>query len=206
MKRNGGMSRRILAAVVLGCLAGATIAMASLGEGGFKTVRRTADGILIGKLPEDARIGSWPCRKGWVHLYDDETPAAFTAADTVTLARLTVPTGTWVRCDRRGVVELCAFPQDTEVQGHLCRGTGGSKGVQVAFYPDGALRQFYPPRPVRIDGVWCDSGLRNGWVELHANGRLKSCRLAEDLVRGGLRTRRGQRVEFDPEGRLLLSE
>ncbi len=78
-----------------------------------------------------------------------------------------------------------------EVQGHHCRGTGGPKGVQVAFHPGGALKQYFPVRPMRIDGVPCDMGLVRGWIELHEDGRLKSCRLAEDFARDGETFRKG---------------
>jgi hypothetical protein len=157
---------------------------------------------MIGRIPADTVVHDRPCRKGWLHLHPNGVPSAFTAAQEIRLARVTIPAGSWVFQDPEGVVTVCAFPQDTEVQGHRCRGTGGPTGVQVAFYPDGALWQFFPPRPTTIDGVPCASGLVRGRIELHANGRLKSCRLAGELVRDGRTWRKGTRITLTPEGQI----
>lgn len=89
------------------------------------------------------------------------------------------------------------------VQGHVCRGTGGPKGTQTAFYPSGALKQFYPARDTRIDGVPCRTNVFSGWVELHENGRLKSCLLSEEWESKGTRYRRGTRLEVAADGKPL---
>ena len=168
----------------------------------FTKVRTGADGIHIGHIDTETVVGGRACRAGWLHLHPDGTPAAFTAAQDIVLPRLTIPAGTWVRQDAAGAVTICAFPQDTEVQGHLCRGTGGPKGVQASFYPDGALKRFYPAHPVVIDGVPCATGLVRGVIELHENGRLKSCLLADDHVIAGRKHRKGTRLTLTPDGRL----
>lgn len=169
----------------------------------FAKVRTNADGFHIGQIETEAVVGGRACRAGWLHLHPDGTPAAFTAAQEIVLPRLTIPAGTWVRQNEAGVAIVCSFPQDTLVQGHLCRGTGGSKGVQTSFHPDGALKQFYLRSPTVIDGLPCDTGLLRGWVELHPNGRLKSCLLAKDHVRAGRKLRRGTRITLSPGGELL---
>ncbi len=163
----------------------------------------TKSGLAIGELAADTVVAGRPCRQGWLHLHPNGIPSAFTASREVRDGRLTVPAGTWVVQHPTGVIRLCAFPSDTKVQGHLCRGTGGPKGVQVSFHPSGALKQFYPPQPTRVDGVPCDSGLVNGWIELHESGRLKSGRLAEDFAHEGRTWHRGERLEFDAAGRLV---
>lgn len=168
----------------------------------FTKVRTGADGIHIGQIDTETVVGGRACRAGWLHLHPDGTPAAFTAAREIPLARVTIPADTWVSQNPDGVVTVCAFPEDTLVQGHLCRGTGGPKGVQVAFYPDGALRQFFLARPATIDGVPCDTGLVRGAVELYENGRLKSCRLGQDLERDGRKLRKGTRITLSPEGQI----
>jgi hypothetical protein len=168
----------------------------------FSVVKTEPDGFLIGRIEADTVIGDRPCQKGWLHLHPSGVPAAFTAAREIALGRGTIPTGTWVFQNPAGVVTVCAFPRATEVQGHLCRGTGGPKGAQASFYASGALKQFFPPRPTTIGGVPCDSGMIHGSIELHENGRLKSCLLAEDLVRDGRTVRKGSRIAFDPEGKI----
>ncbi len=160
----------------------------------FTKVRTAPDGLHIGQIDTETVVGGRACRAGWLHLHPDGTPAAFTAAQAIVLPRVTIPAGTWVTQNPEGVITVCAFPQDTEVQGHLCRGTGGPKGVQTTFYADGALRQFFPVAPVVVDGVPCATGLMRGSIELHPDGRLKSCLLARDHVTAGMKHRKGTRL------------
>jgi len=169
----------------------------------FSKVRTVADGRLIGQIPADTVVQGRPCAQGWLHLHPNGVPAVFAATREIAMARFTIPAGTWVFQDRDGVVTICAFPQETLVQGHLCRGSGGAKGVQTSFYPDGALRQFFPVNPAVIDGVPCATGLIRGSIELHENGRLKSCMLGDDLVRDGVKLGKGTRIALTPEGRIL---
>ena len=168
----------------------------------FTKVRTDNVGLHIGQIDTETVVGGRACRPGWLHLHPDGTPAAFIAAHDIPLPLLTIPTGTWVMQDTAGTVTVCAFPQDTEVQGHLCRGTGGPKGVQTAFYPDGRLKQFFPARPKTIDGVPCGTGLVRGWIELHESGRLKSCALGNAWVHAGRKLRKGTRLTFTPDGQL----
>ena len=166
----------------------------------FEKSRVDSNGLIIGKLRTNTVIAERPCAKGWLHLHSNGVPAGFTASEDIRVARFTAPAGTWVIQDAAGVVRICAFPKNTRVQGHDCRGTGGSKGVQAAFYPDGSLKEFYLVRPTRIDGVPCDTGLVRGRLELHQNGRLKSCRLSADFTHDGVTFRKGARIDFDSEG------
>ncbi len=168
----------------------------------FAKVRTAENGLHIGRIDTETVVGGRACRAGWLHLHPDGTPAAFTAAQDIVLPRLTLPAGTWVMQDDSGVITTCAFPEDTTVQGHLCRGTGGPKGVQVSLYADGALREFYPAGPVVIDGVPCAAGLVSGIIELHPDGHLKSCRLAEDHRVDGVKHRKGTRIVLTPDGHI----
>ncbi len=168
----------------------------------FSRVKVEPQGLTIGWLEQATEIGGRPCQRGWVHLHASGAVAAFTNAEPLALGALTIPRGTWVRQDELGTVTVCAFPEAMEVQGHACRGTGGPKGVQTAFYPGGALKSFFPVRDAVVDGVPCRASVFNGWIELHANGRLKSGLLSAELERDGRRLPAGTRVEFDPEGRV----
>ncbi len=168
----------------------------------FSKVRSVSDGRLIGQIAADTVVQGRPCAQGWLHLHPNGVPAVFAAAQEIKAPRCTIPAGTWVFQDRAGAVTICAFPRDTLVQGHLCRGSGGPKGVQASFYPDGALRQFFLVQPTVIDGVPCATGLIRGSVELHENGRLKSGMLEEDLVRDGMKLSQGIRITLTPDGRV----
>lgn len=169
----------------------------------FTKVRTGADGLHIGLIETETVVDGRACRAGWLHLHPNGMAAAFTAAREIPLARVTIPAGTWVSQNPHGDVTVCAFPEDMLVQGHLCRGTGGPKGVQVAFHPDGSLKQFFLANPAVIDGVPCGTDLVRGAVELHENGRLKSCRLGRDLERGGRKLRKGTRITLTPDGQIL---
>jgi hypothetical protein len=169
----------------------------------FSKVRVEGNGLVIGLLKEDTLIGGRPCKRGWVHLRPNGVPAGFTASREIDLGRFRIPAGTWVFQNEAGVVTVCAFPRDTEVQGHRCRGSGGPKGVQAAFYPGGALKQYFLSHDIRIQGIPCKAGSFDESIELHENGRLKGCVLSEELARDGRIYHRGTRLRFDPDGRII---
>jgi hypothetical protein len=169
----------------------------------FDKVRTEDSGLVIGVLKADTVINGRPCQQGWVHLSSNGVPVGFTAFRKIDLGRFKIPAGTWVFQNDAGVVTVCAFPRDTEVQGHLCRGSGGPKGIQAAFYADGALKQFFLSQHTRIQGIPCKAGPFNESVFLHENGRLKQCVLGEEIVRDGRSYPRGTLLRFNPEGRIL---
>ena len=177
----------------------------AIGAADASQVKAQSGGLTISWLTRDTLIGDRLCRRGWVHVHPNGVAAAFTNAEPLPLAAVTIPRGTWIKQDEHGTITVCAFPEPIEIQGHRCRGTGGPKGVQTAFYPSGALKLFFPVRDVVVDRVPCRASLINGWIELHENGRLKSCLLDEDLERDGRRVRRGNRVEFTEDGRLATA-
>ena len=170
----------------------------------FSQVRIDEHGFVIGVLKADTVIGGRPCKQGWVHLQTNGVPVGFTAAQDIDVGRFKIPADTWVLQGKDGAVTTCAFPRDTEIQGHLCRGSGGPTGVQAAFYPDGSLKQYFLRNDTRIQDIPCLAGLFSQSIELHPNGRLKACMLSADLVRDGHTYARGTRVHFDPEGRIIL--
>ncbi|HTZ21276.1 MAG TPA: hypothetical protein VMC06_10375 [Opitutaceae bacterium] len=169
----------------------------------FSKVRVEDSGLVIGQLKEDTLIGGRPCKRGWVHLRANGVPVGFTASREIDMGRFKIPADTWVFQNQDGVVTVCAFPSDTEVQGHLCRGSGGPKGVQAAFYADGALKQFFLRHDTRIENIPCRAGIFGESIELHANGRLKACVLSEDFVRDGHSYPKGTHLRFGADGRLV---
>jgi hypothetical protein len=169
----------------------------------FSKVRIDQGGLIIGVLKKDAVIDGRPCQQGWVHVHSNGVPAAFTAAKPIELSRFTIPAQTWVFQNPNSIVTVCAFPSDTQVQGHLCRGSGGPTGVQAAFYPSGALKQYFLRRDTKILDIPCAAGVLNQSIELHENGHLKACVLSENLTRDGRTYQKGKRLQLDPEGRIL---
>ena len=169
----------------------------------FSKVRMEDSGLVIGLLKEDTLIGGRPCKRGWVHLRPNGVPVGFTASREIDVGRFKIPTDTWVFQNQDGVVTVCAFPGDTEVQGHLCRGSGGPKGVQAAFYADGALKQFFLRHATRIENIPCRAGIFGESIELHENGRLKACVLSDDFMRDGHSYAKGAHLRFDAAGRIV---
>ena len=173
----------------------------------FSKVRTEGD-VLIGLLKEDTVIGGRPCKRGWIHLRGNGVPVGFTAAREIDVGRYKIPAETWVSQSKDGVVTICQFPCDTEVQGHLCCGGGwlggGPEAIQTAFYPDGALSKFFLRYDTRIQDIPCKAGLDWEMIELHENGRLKACILSEELTRAGRSYPKGTRLRFDSDGRIIL--
>lgn len=169
----------------------------------YDQVKVEPDGKTIGYLAAAAEIRERPCARDWVHLHPNGELALFKLQRDLELPVLKLPADTWVFQNENGLVVCCAFPKDTEVQGQLCRGTGGPKGAQVALYDSGRLKQFFPTKPTRIDVVLCDTSLIKGSVVLYENGRLKSCLLAEDLKQEAKTFSKGMRVKFDETGKAI---
>jgi hypothetical protein len=169
----------------------------------FSKVKTEDNGLVIGQLKEDTLIGGRPCKRGWVHLRPNGVPVGFAASREIDLGRFTIPADTWVFQNEDGVVTVCAFPRDTEVQGHLCRGSGGPEGVQAAFYPSGSLKEYFLRHATRIQGIPCKGGLVTESIKLHENGRLKACVLSEELVRGGHTYPVNTHLRFDSDGHII---
>jgi len=165
-------------------------------------LRRNGAGFAVGTLRRDTTIQGYPCARGWVHFYPTGALRSFTTTEPLPLGSDTIPPGTWVTLDSKGVLLRCNFPADKEIQGHLCNGTGGSKGVGTSFHPDGALESFYCPADTTIQGVNCVGGVLE-LIVLYEDGKLNEATLADDQVLGGRQCRKGDRVAWDKSGRVV---
>ena len=97
-------------------------------------------------------------------------------------------------------LRFCSFPENTNIQGYLCRGgSGGSEGVTTGFYPSGRLQSFFPPKDIEIQGIPCRA-TPFGPVSLYENGNLKQLTLARDTVIGGRSLDEGQTVVLSERG------
>jgi hypothetical protein len=113
-----------------------------------------------------------------------------------------LPAGTRIGLDEQGRLDCVFLPEDTEIDGHVCRGHGHD--FQTCFHPNGKLRYCNLAAPETIDGVPCQ---RSGFfievfvdragVEFHDDGTLRGCLLAGPLELDGQRIERGNRVELD---------
>jgi hypothetical protein len=168
----------------------------------FKKIKTGDSGIIIGYLNENTTIQAYPCKKGWIHLYKNKNLKSFTLEKSALINNIEIPSETWATLNEKGDIILCAFPENMEIQGHLCRGTGGSKGVQVSFYESGALKMFFSPESIKIQGVLCKGGVFNH-IGLHENGKLKTCTLQSNTIIDSVQYNKGERLRFDITGRVI---
>jgi hypothetical protein len=167
----------------------------------FKKLRVNSD-MAIGILSEDTVIEDYTCQKGWVHLTGDFKLRAFMTAKPVVYGAVTLPKGSWIRVREGGTFGPCALPGNTDIQGHLCKGTGGPKGVQTCFYPSGQLSSYFASKDVVVDGIPCLASVLHP-VKLHENGRLKQCTLSRAAVIEGIEHKRKTSVRFDEKGQVI---
>ena len=101
----------------------------------FSMERVEDNWLVIGQVKEDTIIGGRPCKHGWVHLRPNGVPVGFTASRKIDLGKFMIPADTWVFQNDNGIVTVCAFPRDTEIQGHMCQGSGDQKVSRLRSIP-----------------------------------------------------------------------
>jgi hypothetical protein len=167
----------------------------------FEKIHQSAAGTHVGLMSADQEIQDFPCAKGWIHFRGNGELLSFQLSREHEFMNLRLPAQTWIHFpqdpDQGGYA--CVFPHALQVQGYLCRGGGGFKGIQTGFHPGGMLRSFFPPEDVLVDGVPCAASLLHA-VRLHENGRIQGCRLAADHVQGGESYPKGRVLAFDING------
>ena len=162
-----------------------------------------ADGTRI-RLGQDTIVAGVRCAptgRAYAVVYPngklDECPIAM---DTV-IAGHRFPRTTWIRLTEEGVLKAVWLPKPQAVQGIPCKGTG-FKGWAVTFHPNGALKLCYLSELTIIDGIPCASAsflkelTGNSVVALGEGGELRSCRLARDFERKGVRYSKGNRISI----------
>lgn len=166
----------------------------------FERLGQRDSGTIVGIISEDTIIQGYPCKKGWVHFVSEFKLLNFMASQPIENGANVIPEDSYIRLNDQGQITVCALPRTMEIQGHLCKGTGGPKGVHTTFYPGGELHCFFAPKAVDIDGIPCKGGVFQ-YIQLHPNGKLKQCTLTRTTMIGGTEYHAGTRMHFDPEGR-----
>jgi hypothetical protein len=128
---------------------------------------------IIGYLRNNTTIQGYPCSAGWVHFSKDGKLKLLQLVDATTIHNFKYPKNSWIRLG--GEYLVCAFPHDTVIQGYLCKGSGGVKGIQTSFYKSGRLRSFYTNKSLLVNEIVCYSGCFN-IIILNEDGTLKSCK------------------------------
>jgi len=157
--------------------------------------------LIIGRLARETLIGGVPCAASWLHMTAEGQLELFQLACDTTLFNVELPARTWIRRYSPGDRTIVVFPQHRWVQGFLCRGGGGSTGVQTSFDADGQLCHFYAPRDTTIDGIPCAGNVFHS-IALYPDGRLKACTAAKTIRLNDVLYRKGRRIIFDQSGRV----
>ena len=168
----------------------------------FKKINQSESGTIIGYMLENHEIQSFPCEKGWIHFKQNWQLKSFQLSKDFTYNNTLLPAHTWIQLPHHETQAgyICSLPFDYEIQGYLCGGSGGYKGTHTGFYKSGRLRSFYPPEDVTVDGVPCEATVFV-YVGLYENGHIKSCKLAENYEINGEIYTKGNKIEFDENGK-----
>ncbi len=162
---------------------------------------RTADAGAI------VEIQGVPC-SGMIDTYSNGKLESCALAHDATVNGQELPGGTVVTFTPEGDFDWCFLQQTTEIQDHLCRGSGHN--FMTCFHPNGILRLAWLAEDEIIDGIPCAkwhfmaifSGTGGG-THFHDNGRLRLATLSKGHVIEGRTFKRNSMVEFDREGRLV---
>jgi len=155
----------------------------------------SSSGLHIGILAQNATVNGFTCRKGgWAHFNPDWSLRACFLAEPFQTEHFEFPAGTWVMPRTDGLI--VAFAHDEACQGFVCSGSGGAKGTQASFYPNGRLKSFYPPKDTMVSGILCAATSLVD-IRLHENGKLKECRAASAGNADGIDYAAGALVRLD---------
>ena len=100
---------------------------------------------------------------------------------------------------------MCSFPDDIEIQGMMCIGTGGPKGVQTSFYKNGNLKYFFSREKLEIDTVPCKGGVFY-IIGFYENGLLKTFTLYDNCVINGKEYKKHTNIKLDESGNVVYSK
>ncbi|MFH1699436.1 MAG: hypothetical protein ABIE07_02520 [Candidatus Zixiibacteriota bacterium] len=151
---------------------------------------------------------------GSVEYYQDGKLTSCTLGLEDTLSGQPLPAGTVIHLTPEGYFDWCFLQQNTEIQGHLCRGE--SHGFMTGFHPNGQLKTAWLAQDEVIQGIpcakfkflsavmgWIEGSGKDGSTRFHENGLLRYCALSENFTIEEQRFRRGDVVRFDRDGKLV---
>lgn len=163
-------------------------------------INRNDTSVIIGFLKNKTVIQGYPCAADWVQFNKDWKLTLFRLNDKTVINNFEFPKNSWIRQNNDKLV--CAFPNDTVIQGYVCRGSGGAKGIQTSIYPNGKLESFFTKDNIKIGEINCKGGIFNNII-LYNNGLLKECTLAEDQMIKGISYKKGTRINIDLNGNII---
>jgi len=154
--------------------------------------------VIIGFLKSSTWVEGYLCEADWVHFTKDWKLIMFKMAETKTINNFQYPQNAWIHIRNNTII--CSLPHDTVIQGYLCRGNGGPKGIQTSIYPNGQLESFFTKGNIKINEINCKGGVFSNIV-LYDDGRLKECTLSEEQSINKIKFKKGVRIHFDESGK-----
>jgi hypothetical protein len=220
-------SRRILPILI-----GVGVALALVPPAAGDAVRRLAEPEVVDGIPCEGRLEMHPTGrvKSAVLSREHEIAGNLLPAGTqivfyedgrlrncrlraagAVLSGRPLPKGTLVWFDGGGRMRNCLLPEDTLIEGHLCRGKGDN--WSTGFYPNGQLRLAWLARDEEIQGVPClaaagvlrtigkaIAGREQGAVSFHPNGNLAAALVSRECAIQGRAFKRGELIRLDRDG------
>ena len=119
-----------------------------------------------------------------------------------------LPAGAWVYLTESGTIRRAWLPNDSPIQGVLCKGSGHG-GWSVDFLPSGALKSCFPGTDLDFEGIPCRGAsfvaelLGVTQVVLHENGRLAECSARRDISSEGITIKKRHRIKLDEQGYVI---
>jgi len=167
----------------------------------FDKISQSESGTIIGFMSEDHYIQGFPCEKGWIHFKKDFSLQSFQINREFSFNNIVLPAHTWINMPYKNQTGyIVSLPFDYQIQGNLCGGSGGYKGIQTGFYSSGRLKSFYPPEDITVNGVPCEASILKS-VNLYENGNIRDCKISEDYKIDGKTYKKGHLIELDESGK-----
>ncbi len=163
-------------------------------------INKNDTSVIVGFLKNKTVIQGYPCAADWVQFNQDWKLTLFKLDEKTVINNFEFPKNSWIRQNNDRLV--CAFPKDTVIQEYVCRGSGGSKGIQTSIYPNGKLESFFTKDNIKIGEIKCKGGVFNNII-LYDNGLLKECTLSEDQIIKGISYKKGTRITIDLNGNII---
>jgi hypothetical protein len=142
-------------------------------------------------LLEETEIGGFACQR-WIWWYEDGRLENLELAQDRNVQGHAFPRATRLFFDREGRLAHAWLSQDTVIDGLPCRGRWK---IDTAFHPNGRVKAFFPPDDLALSGVLCEASVFHP-VYLHADGKLRRCKLAAPATLDGHTHAAGEVLEL----------
>jgi hypothetical protein len=160
-------------------------------------------------LAEPEVIQDVPCKQFAV-FFDGGALMSCRLSEDADIGAARLPEHTIVRFHADGGLWYAFLPRPTEIEGHLCKGSGG-EGAMTSFYPTGELRECWLAENTVIQGMPCIRSTVHGEIfgrlagkggpcaVFYRSGNLHSCKLSENIEIDGMKHKKGTRIML-PDG------